>query len=85
MTLSRFSKQYVEDCLKFKNQAKAKSTGYFPGSLGNYSGHERGIPTITLELPSADYKKADFYWQKFKPYIHQMIEFEIKSNFTEQP
>ena len=27
--------------------------GVFPGSLGNYSGIQRGIPVVTVELPSA--------------------------------
>ncbi|MDR3368463.1 M14 family zinc carboxypeptidase [Rhodoferax sp.] len=27
--------------------------GVFPGSLGNYSGVQRGVPVVTVELPSA--------------------------------
>lgn len=79
MNVDRFSKKYVEECLKFKDKANAKSTGFFTGSLGNYAGQERGVPTITLELSSADYKKADYFWNKFQPYIHQMIEYKIES------
>jgi len=30
-----------------------KKFGFFPGSLGNYAGHEHNIFTLTLELPSS--------------------------------
>lgn len=77
LTLDRFPKEYVHACYQLRNQLKAKSTGFFPGSLGNYAGIEKGIPTITLELPSANPKVADFYWKKFKPGIHSMIQFKF--------
>ena len=35
---------------------------FFPGSLGNYAGNERKIPTYTIELPATDTGKADYYW-----------------------
>lgn len=77
LTLDRFPKEYVHACYQLRNRLKAKSTGFFPGSLGNYAGIEKGIPTITLELPSADPKEADFYWKKFQPGIHSMIQFKF--------
>ena len=58
LTLSQFPKDYRKQCERLKTSLRAKSTGYFPGSLGNYSGRELGIPTLTLELPSADAKQA---------------------------
>ena len=30
---------------------------FFTGSLGNYAGNERQIPTYTLELPNSDWPK----------------------------
>jgi protein MpaA len=45
---------------------KVAKLPYFPGSLGNYAGVERGIPTYTLELPSSDYTKHKEYWSNFK-------------------
>lgn len=47
---------------------------FFPGSLGNYAGNERKIPTYTLELPNSDWHKTDRYWKKFKPAIHYAIQ-----------
>ncbi|MGE3608138.1 MAG: M14 family zinc carboxypeptidase [Bacteriovoracaceae bacterium] len=54
-------------------QMSEKSSGYkisnypvFPGSLGNWSGKERHIPTYTLELPNTNYLESDKFWQLFK-------------------
>lgn len=76
-SLSKFSRDYVRECLKLRARLKAISGGFFPGSLGNYAGQERGIPTVTLELPTADPKRAEGYWNKFKPGINTMIEFKM--------
>lgn len=46
---------------------------FFPGSLGNYAGNERGIPTYTLELPSSDNRKHKQYWERFRKAIHLAI------------
>ena len=43
---------------------------FFPGSLGNWAGNERGIPTYTLELPSSDNRKHDQYWERFRKAIY---------------
>jgi murein peptide amidase A len=79
LALNRFPKEYIQECLRLRNQLKAKSTGYFPGSLGNFAGQEKGIPTITLELPSANPRKASEYWKKFQVGIQNMIEYKIDS------
>lgn len=49
---------------------KVKNFPFFPGSLGNWAGHERNIPTYTLELPSSDYTKHKKYWKTFKEALH---------------
>lgn len=77
VALSGFSKDYVSRCLELRSQVKAKSTGYFPGSLGNYAGHERGIPTITLELPTTNPAHGEKYWKQFTPGITRLIEFDL--------
>ncbi|MBI3535422.1 MAG: succinylglutamate desuccinylase/aspartoacylase family protein [Deltaproteobacteria bacterium] len=75
--LSQFPKDYVKECVKLRSRLKAVSGGFFPGSLGNYTGQERGIPTLTLELPSADPARAERYWQKFKQGLDVMIHFKM--------
>jgi len=77
LSLAKFPSEYVQQCLKLRTRLKAITTGYFPGSLGNYAGQERGIPTLTLELPSADARKAVKYWQTFSQGIKTMIEFSM--------
>ncbi|PKN52292.1 MAG: hypothetical protein CVU55_07090 [Deltaproteobacteria bacterium HGW-Deltaproteobacteria-13] len=54
-----------------------KKFGYYPGSLGNYAGHERNIFTLTLELPSSDSKHGLDYFQKFQPSILKFINLPV--------
>jgi protein MpaA len=75
LTLDRFPRDYIESCLELKTALRAKSTGFYAGSLGNFAGVERGIPTITLELPSANPKMAKKYWEIFEGGIRKMILF----------
>jgi murein peptide amidase A len=77
LTLSRFPYDYVKECDRLRKRLRAISAGYFPGSLGNYAGQDLGIPTVTLELPSTDPKKANAYWKKFEQGIRTMIQFTV--------
>lgn len=77
IALAKFPREYVKECVKLRQKLKAVSAGFYPGSLGNYAGQELGIPTITLELPTANPAKAEAYWQKFQEGIRTMIEFEV--------
>jgi len=77
LSLAQFPKDYVQECLKLRKSLKATSGGFFPGSLGNYAGQELGIPTLTLELPSADPSKARVYWERFRSGIKTMIEYRM--------
>lgn len=77
MKLDEFSKEYIQKCEDLRKRVKAKSTGFFPGSLGNYSGQELGIPTITLELPTAQYEKAHQYWEQVKKGILTVVTYVV--------
>jgi len=77
--LKRFSMEYATECMKLRSRLRAISSGFFPGSLGNYAGQELGIPTLTLELPSANPGKARQYWKEFSSGIHTMIHFAVPS------
>jgi protein MpaA len=77
LSLNRFSENYVQECLKLRARMRAVTTGFFPGSLGNFAGQELGIPTLTLELPTSDSRKAEDYWKKFSEGIKMMIEFSM--------
>jgi protein MpaA len=52
---------------------RIKNYPFFPGSLGNYAGNERSIPTFTLELPTSDPSKTRHYWALFKDSIHSAM------------
>lgn len=54
-----------------------KKFGYYPGSLGNYAGHERNIFTLTLELPSSDPRNGGEYFRKFQPSILKFINLPV--------
>jgi murein peptide amidase A len=77
VSLARFPLDYVKECMRLRSRLKAVSTGFFPGSLGNYAGQEMGIPTVTLELPTADHARAEGYWFNFKRGIRAMIEYVV--------
>ena len=57
---------------------RIKDYPFFPGSLGNYAGNERNIPTYTLELPSSDYHKSSNFWKQFRPAIKNAIFSNLK-------
>lgn len=55
----------------------SKKFGYYPGSLGNYAGHERNIFTLTLELPKSDPKYSNEYFRKFQPSFFKFINLPV--------
>jgi len=58
---------------------KIRNYPFFPGSLGNWAGNERNIPTYTLELPSSDNRKTNDYWNLFKDAILHAFEQDLSS------
>lgn len=66
-------------------QMSEKSSGYkisnypiFPGSLGNWAGKEKHIPTYTLELPNSDPRDSVKFWNLFKDAIIVAINHKMK-------
>ena len=57
---------------------KIENYPFFPGSLGNWAGKERDIPTYTLELPTSDPAKSTQYWKLFQSAIHNAIAHDLK-------
>lgn len=57
---------------------KIKDIGIYPGSLGNYAGNERIIPTITLEMSSSNPKFVKKFWNDFSPGLFKAIKYEFK-------
>ena len=48
---------------------------FYPGSLGNYAGNERGIPTVTLELETTNPDKINEYWIQFSPGLEHAVKY----------
>ncbi|KAF0156217.1 MAG: Uncharacterized protein FD159_1820 [Syntrophaceae bacterium] len=68
--------QWMEKISKEANHP-LKKFGYYPGSLGNYAGHERNIFTLTLELPTSDPKLGGEYFRKFQPAFLKFINLPV--------
>ncbi len=56
-----------------------KKYGFFPGSLGNYAGHERNIFTLTLELSSSDPRLGAAFFEKFQSAFLKFLNFNMSS------
>lgn len=79
-----FSRQYIEACEALKSEMEKRTQllrfqyyGYFPGSLGNYAGKERGIPTITTELPTSSFKLAPSYFGLLEKSTQIFFDYQI--------
>lgn len=66
-------------------QMSEKSSGYkisnypvFPGSLGNWAGKEKHIPTYTLELPNTNAQETDKFWSLFKDALLYAVDNKMK-------
>jgi protein MpaA len=68
--------QWMEQICKETNHP-LKKFGYYPGSLGNYAGHERNIFTLTLELPTSSPELGHEYFQKFQSSLLKFINLPI--------
>lgn len=66
-------------------QMSERSSGYkisnypiFPGSLGNWAGKEKHIPTYTLELPNTDPRDSEKFWNLFKGALLVAVDNKMK-------
>jgi murein peptide amidase A len=85
LAIERFSREYIKTCVELQRTVRAVRGGFFPGSLGNYAGQDLGIPTITLELPSANADKGPLYWKMFRDGIATAIEFDVGAKASDAP
>ncbi len=63
---------------KKSNNYRIVDYSFYPGSLGNFAGNERHIPTVTLELRTTDSKKVPEYWEQFLPGMLQAIDYPFR-------
>ncbi len=69
-----------ETVKKATPELKFFAFGNFPGSLGNYAGKQRGIPTITAELPTTKASLAPYYFGMIEKGTRIFIEQEVKDS-----
>ncbi|MGA3208802.1 MAG: M14 family zinc carboxypeptidase [Syntrophales bacterium] len=65
------------DTISRETNHPLKKFGFFPGSLGNYAGHERNIFTLTLELPSSEPRKGSQFFDRFQPAFLKFLNLSI--------
>ena len=81
----RFSQKYIDSCEDLKSRITRATPelnffayGNFPGSLGNYAGVQRGIPTLTVELPTSKHEEAAYYFSALEKGTRLFFEYELK-------
>lgn len=72
------AKQLVYEVSRKSENYRIVDYSFFPGSLGNFAGNERNLPTITLELETTKPNLVDSYWKKFLPALMQAITYSFK-------
>ena len=72
-------RQFVMSVSKKTGNFRVVDYSFYPGSLGNYAGKERNIPTITLELQTTRPSKVEEYWRRFRPGFMQSLEYQFDS------
>ena len=75
----RKAKTLVETMSESTKNYRIVDYSYYPGSLGNYAGIERGIPTVTLELETINPDKVDEYWRRFSPGLELAVKYPFKN------
>lgn len=83
--VQKFTEEYIKSCDYLKKNIDEAKTGLrvlvygtFPGSLGNYAGRLKGIPTITVELPTIDHQQAGNYFSNMERGLHVFLGYKIQ-------
>lgn len=72
------AKRLVHSIAEKSQNYRVVDYSFYPGSLGNYAGNERHIPTITLELETTNPKMVETYWRQFLPGMLQSIHYPFR-------
>ena len=82
--VKNLTEEYVKSCNQLRTVIQKSSPdynflryGFFPGSLGNYAGKERSIPTLTLELPTTDAAQAKTYFERLKMGTRRLVTYKV--------
>ena len=75
----RDAKNLAQTMAKKSSNYRLVDYSFYPGSLGNFAGAERHIPTITLELETTQPKLVNKYWKQFLPALIHSVEYPYKN------
>lgn len=82
----KFTQEYIKSCDYLKKTIDEAQTGLrvlvygtFPGSLGNFAGKLKGIPTITVELPTIDHRLAGGYYANMEKGLKVFFNYKIEN------
>lgn len=70
--------ELADEISRSSNNYRIMNYRFFPGSLGNFAGNDRRIPTITVELDSTDPGRSDGYFREFLPGLSAAVQFRFK-------
>lgn len=73
------AKALLEGMSEKSSNYKVSNYPVFPGSLGNWAGYEKKIPTYTLELPNSNPAETEKWWGMFKDALILAIDHRMKS------
>ncbi len=84
--VTKFDKEYVDSANALRKTLsedtssgmKLSSFGTYPGSLGNYAGKILGIPTLTIELPTANSQLAGAYFGMLESSFKNFLQYNLK-------
>lgn len=78
-SFSQEVRELAKDISKESKNFRLVDFHVFPGSLGNYAGLERAIPTYTLELSTSSSQWGEPYWERFKNSFLKVMQYNFKS------
>lgn len=72
---AKTAKKLVKEVSRKAQNYRIMNYSFYPGSLGNYAGKERDIPSLTLELETTQPSKVKQHWSQFLPgFLHTINE-----------
>jgi len=74
----RKAREFVHAVARKSRNYRIVDYSFYPGSLGNFAGSERNIPTITLEMETTKPELTGKIWSKFFPGLIQSIEYPME-------
>lgn len=76
--IERKARAVAHEMARYVREAHVTDYPFFPGSLGNYSGNENSIPTITVEFASSSPRWAEKAWANYALALEKVVQYEYR-------